>query len=950
MIRILHVSDVHFGASDPSAEQALITNALIKAVTKDAMDPDILIFSGDLAFSGTPSQFKIGEDWLKRLCKAAPRADLFVVPGNHDVDRSQVKGQHLLHASGSNPKSYEDWKETTPKPAHLSTFFEWFQSAKSVLPLKGDWQTPWGFHHVKDDLPLPVHIIGLNSALMSCNDLDEKKLVVDVRTANEAFLAAERNQGLIIAVAHHPFEHLVDWNRSEIDKFFLQSSGADLYLHGHLHAQLGISRAEITGRSLTTFAAGASYQGSAWPQQFASYTIDFSAGELRTNVYTYSSDSGEWVVDQKLSYKMGLELSLLSTYNELIKARRKPTEAVKPTKPSKPIKQSAADQAKLPSPGRPVTPPEPRPVAPIGISEHEAGVYVELQVMRYRNAARLVEARVAEYIQKNTSFGQVCYAVKHRVKNPDRIKEKMQARQTQDAGLIVDICGFRIITFYQNDIPLVVEQLLQTIEHEEQPFKKGCKVEIDINTSRTLIDPLSINGAVQEVALRSPLKPRVEVKPRQTGYSSVHMIIWAPAKGEDSVINEMRMEIQIRSVWEDVWGELDHRLRYGSERGGLGVSSAQHLNVFKALIDGVVQYVDVIRRQSEGDNLKPPNAIKSVRTLATPSDQLKLLEDLSPEIYARASNAFDLWKQADASRQRGGDPGLLRQAADAFEALRQDAELVPDHKLSEELTYIAMGERAYLLMYTGDEFDLAEAAKLYRTILEKRPRDPTALLRLGTVTGRQKQYNESDRLLSDALKVIEGNEDDRLDVKHWAYDIARLTLALTRWRRFAQTDNREFLVSAIKLARPVVEQPVDPANLIRAINDLLYYGCEERRASQSDSDHLVSDEELVNLTSTLEAELAANDRGYEYHDTLMTGLDILGRKDESVLEAFKLRDILERIVVLAAPEARLGEKGTYTWTFAMSRYLDADQQDCLAHAQDVIAFSKNKENRAQDEP
>jgi ppGpp synthetase/RelA/SpoT-type nucleotidyltranferase/predicted MPP superfamily phosphohydrolase len=943
VIRILHVSDVHFGVNDPRREQARITGGVIEAVKRDKLAPDIIVFSGDLAFNGAPKQFKTGEGWLWELCQLAPQADLFVVPGNHDVDQAKAPLPNLLHAAGSNEQSFEEWKKQevlNRGPRHLEDFFAWAKSASNTLPLKGDWTTRYGFHFTKNDLEIPVHIIGLNSALLSCDKQDKEQLVIDVGTANESLQRSKEKPGLIVAVAHHPFEWLRDWNKILLEQFISQDAGADIFLHGHLHTQLGVAKSEITGKSLVTLEAGAAYQGSNWPQQFGMYAIEHYHGAmyaLQTSVYTYSRDSGEWVIDNKLSTTLHLILTAPPS-SEAVGA----AEIVHTLIEEKHVVAIEPIATKNRN-GR-ATPDRGDNIKSVKLARSKAEI--DLEIHQYRDAAYEVEEKVDSYFGDNSDFNKICYAIKHRVKNRDRIRNKMQEKGIHDASHIVDICGFRLITFYQRDIPIVVGNILKVIEtedHPKSPFKRGCQVEIDINTSRPEGDPLSITEAVLAVAARSPLHPQVVVRSRPTGYSSVHMVVLAPTAGGDHDVPEMFLELQIRSAWEDIWGEVDHRLRYGSERGSLGVSWNYHLNAFKALIDGIVQYADVIKQQSEESTPpKPPSAIKVEKTIAKPTDQLERLNGLRPDISNRVFQAFELWKQADASRQRGGDTGLLRQAADAFSAILSEFKGEPSDNpnLADELEYVAGTERAYLLMYTGDDYDLAQAAELYEKILAKRQNDATALFRLGVVKRRQKQYEDSDRLLTQALVQIEAGTDDRIDVKHPAYDRARLSLGLTRWRIFDRTRNdRGVLNSAINLARDVTQNPVDPENSIRAVNDLLYYGCEERDLSIPVRDLLVSEAEFGRLTTTLENDLKVQDRSFEYHDTLLKALETSGRRDVIGAAALKLRDVLEQAAVLRAPagsDVGKHEKGSYAWAIALSRYLDDDQKECLAHAQDAL--------------
>jgi 3',5'-cyclic AMP phosphodiesterase CpdA len=78
--RILHVSDLHFGAGkayrDPAVEQAL--RALV-----ERLDPKLVIASGDLAHRGRRDQHAEAASFLRSL-----GPPLLAVPGNHDLPYS----------------------------------------------------------------------------------------------------------------------------------------------------------------------------------------------------------------------------------------------------------------------------------------------------------------------------------------------------------------------------------------------------------------------------------------------------------------------------------------------------------------------------------------------------------------------------------------------------------------------------------------------------------------------------------------------------------------------------------------------------------------------------------------------------------------------------------------------------------------------------------------------
>lgn len=62
---------------------------------RQGWQPDLVVFIGDLAFSGSAAEYALARNWLEEqlwpvLPKGLPRDRLLFVPGNHDVDRSKV--------------------------------------------------------------------------------------------------------------------------------------------------------------------------------------------------------------------------------------------------------------------------------------------------------------------------------------------------------------------------------------------------------------------------------------------------------------------------------------------------------------------------------------------------------------------------------------------------------------------------------------------------------------------------------------------------------------------------------------------------------------------------------------------------------------------------------------------------------------------------------------------
>ena len=96
-IRILHLSDIHFKTSK-AWDQDPVLRALARYIgeeVKAGITPDLVVITGDLAFSGTAEEYALARTWLDEQLWPAlggdlPREHLLLVPGNHDVDRRKV--------------------------------------------------------------------------------------------------------------------------------------------------------------------------------------------------------------------------------------------------------------------------------------------------------------------------------------------------------------------------------------------------------------------------------------------------------------------------------------------------------------------------------------------------------------------------------------------------------------------------------------------------------------------------------------------------------------------------------------------------------------------------------------------------------------------------------------------------------------------------------------------
>src|SRR5438094_2513266 len=86
MARLLHLSDLHFGAHDEDLVEAVERKA-------DELKPDLIVISGDFTQRARTEQFKEACHFLEQLREAGH--EVLGVPGNHDVPLYDVLRRFL---------------------------------------------------------------------------------------------------------------------------------------------------------------------------------------------------------------------------------------------------------------------------------------------------------------------------------------------------------------------------------------------------------------------------------------------------------------------------------------------------------------------------------------------------------------------------------------------------------------------------------------------------------------------------------------------------------------------------------------------------------------------------------------------------------------------------------------------------------------------------------------
>jgi tetratricopeptide (TPR) repeat protein len=271
----LHVSDLGFRGGG-SYDRDAVLGALVDFVKwfrdERGRRPDLVFATGDVAHAGQANEYEAATKFFDDLIAAAgvERRRLFVVPGNHDVDRK--KGIGLARTFLSRDEADEYFDPRIPK-THITfkqhAFVQWYNRYFEGIRTFPDNST-CGPLEVIDIPGVKIGVLPMNSALFCQGDDDYDKLWIGRRCLSPAMeKLKELGTNFNIALIHHPLDWLSSIERGNI-KDSLQSS-VHFILRGHLKRPDVESVAGFNGEALY-LGAGATYQ--AGPKRAIYATID----------------------------------------------------------------------------------------------------------------------------------------------------------------------------------------------------------------------------------------------------------------------------------------------------------------------------------------------------------------------------------------------------------------------------------------------------------------------------------------------------------------------------------------------------------------------------------------------------------------------------------------------------------------------------------------------------
>ncbi len=196
------------------------------------------------------------------------------------------------------------------------------------------------------------------------------------------------------------------------------------------------------------------------------------------------------------------------------------------------------------------------------------------------------------------------HSVKWRIKDPDHLRGKLtrkwkEAKKhkrafgiTQDNLFrkINDLVGFRVLHLYTREMEKLNSALIDALA-EGYKLIEGPSARTWDDESRQYFEDIGIT-----------------TEPSKTMYTSVHYVF------ETRSVTKFTCEVQVRTLAEELWGEVDHQLNYPQPAALIACS--EQIKVLARLTSACSRLVDSIFKSKEVDTTESSRAaqIASVRS------------------------------------------------------------------------------------------------------------------------------------------------------------------------------------------------------------------------------------------------------------------------------------------------------------------------------------------------
>lgn len=225
------------------------------------------------------------------------------------------------------------------------------------------------------------------------------------------------------------------------------------------------------------------------------------------------------------------------------------------------------------------------------------------------------------------------HTIKYRIKDPEHLIDKIIRKKIEQGKVVTkenfldefdDFIGFRILHLFKTEWEPIYQTIREKFESKETPIAYHR-----VGDDQRFID------RCKEVGL--------EPKEKKAGYRSIHYIAKIPFFS-----TQFKCEIQIRTIFEEAWSEIDHLVRYPNN------TDNELLNSYLLMFNKLAGYADDMGTFLMAMKSNLANQQKERNELETAVNELRdEISKLKGINKSQAKKIDELMKRVDKSVESG---------------------------------------------------------------------------------------------------------------------------------------------------------------------------------------------------------------------------------------------------------------------------------------------------------
>ncbi|MBI9097564.1 MAG: RelA/SpoT domain-containing protein [Spirochaetaceae bacterium] len=281
------------------------------------------------------------------------------------------------------------------------------------------------------------------------------------------------------------------------------------------------------------------------------------------------------------------------------------------------------------------------------ILENAGTNWTELKSIKkeYEKMQETLDA-VGRFVVDQMISSPVIHSINYRLKNAEHLMEKIVRKKSEDKNRninsenfreeIKDLIGIRALHLFKEDWLNIHKYLCENWDLAEAPVAF-----VRHGDSDRIINFYKRNNC--------------QIKEHKFGYRSVHYTLKTRPKNENFLV-----EVQVRTLFEEAWGEIDHRVRYPYEMNNdLLVRLSSILNRLAGDADELGSYMRYFKKRDKKRHMEHKKQLEGKnKVIAELYRQIEALEIGNLEKESINKNIADLMREEKSSEEELDFPWL----------------------------------------------------------------------------------------------------------------------------------------------------------------------------------------------------------------------------------------------------------------------------------------------------